>query len=133
MNMHSDVESAGQPVCINVTKGKSFALDRTPWYKNTNSLYMNNAQRFLKRLHTSIQLLNISLVTQDCLLTWKQYINPLHSVRLFTVLTTFFDTGVLFLHATADIHEPTLSGRSSMSLSSHLHARTLEQNLRPIT
>ena len=84
--MHSDVERAGQPVCINVTKGKSFALDRTPWYKNTNSLYMNNAQRFLKKLHTNIQLLTISLVTQDRLLTWKQYITLLHSVRLFTVV-----------------------------------------------
>ena len=55
--MPNKMETAGELVCITVTKGKCFAFDRTPWCKNTNSLHMNNAQRFLKKLHTSVQLL----------------------------------------------------------------------------
>ena len=53
--MHSDVKRAGRPVCINVTKAKCSAVDRTPWCKNTNSLHMNNAQRCFKLRHAKVQ------------------------------------------------------------------------------
>ena len=118
------METAGKLVCITVTKGKCFAFDRTPWCKNTNSLDMNNAQRFLKKLHTSVQLLSISLVTQDRLLTWKQYINS-SILYGYLLLCSYnlFDTGVLFLHATSDTVEAMLTGPNSLSFFSHLHAQ----------
>ena len=132
------METAGKLVCITVTKGKCLAFDRTPWCKNTSSLHMNNAQRFLKKLHTSVQLLTKSLVTQDRLLTLKQYINLLQFVRLFTIVFyNLFDTGVFFLHATADFVDtidPTLTGPNYVSFQpSTCSMPPLEQNLRPIT
>ena len=37
--MQNKMETAGELVSITVSKGKCFALDRTPWCKNTNSLH----------------------------------------------------------------------------------------------
>ena len=76
VNMQNKMETAGKLVYITVTKGKCFALDRTPWCKNNNSLHMSNAQRCFKLRHAKVQQKGSVL----CLIEPRGVKTPIHYI-----------------------------------------------------